>query len=191
MKTLLSALSLTLAIASLSLPMHDAEAKRLGSGRPAGMQRQAPPPANTATPNNATAQPGAPTQQLAPKPAQAGAAAGAAANAGRRSWMAPLAGLAAGLGLAALASHLGFGEGLANFMTMALIAVAGFMLIRFLMRRFAGASAGRSGPALAGAGAGAGAASTAGYARTAMPTAERPAEPSMVAPLSEAAGPVA
>ena len=35
----------------------------------------------------------------------------------------PLAGLAAGIGLAALASHFGFGEELANFMMMALLAM--------------------------------------------------------------------
>jgi hypothetical protein len=38
--------------------------------------------------------------------------------------MGPLAGLAAGIGLAALASHFGFGEELASMMMMGLIAVA-------------------------------------------------------------------
>jgi hypothetical protein len=38
--------------------------------------------------------------------------------------MGPLAGLAAGLGLAALASHFGFGEGLANFMMIGLLLMA-------------------------------------------------------------------
>jgi hypothetical protein len=49
--------------------------------------------------------------------------------------MGPIAGLAAGLGLAALASHLGFGEEMANFLMMALLAMAAFMLIRWFMRR--------------------------------------------------------
>jgi predicted lipid-binding transport protein (Tim44 family) len=40
--------------------------------------------------------------------------------------------------LAALMSHLGMGEGFANFLMLALLAVAAFFLIRFLMRRFAG-----------------------------------------------------
>jgi predicted lipid-binding transport protein (Tim44 family) len=49
--------------------------------------------------------------------------------------MAPLAGLAAGLGLAALASHFGFGEALASAMTaglliMVVLAVVGFFLAR-------------------------------------------------------------
>jgi hypothetical protein len=36
-------------------------------------------------------------------------------------WMGPLAGLAAGIGLAALFSHLGMGEGMANMMMMLLL----------------------------------------------------------------------
>ncbi|RZL33159.1 MAG: Tim44 domain-containing protein [Rubrivivax sp.] len=84
------------------------------------------------TPNTPPAQ-----QQQAVPAKQAAAPAAAAAAAPKRSWLGPIAGLAAGLGLAALASHLGFGEGLANFMMMALLAVAAFAVIRFLMRRFA------------------------------------------------------
>ena len=45
-------------------------------------------------------------------------------------------GLAAGLGIAALMSHLGFGAGFGNIIMMVLLAVVGFALIRFLMRRF-------------------------------------------------------
>ena len=55
--------------------------------------------------------------------------------------MGPLAGLAAGLGLAALASHFGFGEGLANFMMIALLAFAVIAAIGFFMRKKAGAQA--------------------------------------------------
>ena len=50
--------------------------------------------------------------------------------------MGPLAGLAAGLGLAALMSHLGMGAEFANFIMMALLAVVAFVAIRFLLRRF-------------------------------------------------------
>jgi len=72
--------------------------------------------------------------------------------------MGPLAGLAAGLGLAALFSHLGMGEGLANFVMIALLALAAFVVIRLVMRRFSGGSAQRPPLAMAGAGAGASAA---------------------------------
>lgn len=110
----------------------DADAKRLGGGRSGGMQRSvtstpATPPATPATPRNA---------QGAQTPATAPAAAGAAAAATpKRSWMGPIAGIAAGLGLAALASHFGFGEAMANMMTMALIAMAVLALVTWFMRK--------------------------------------------------------
>ena len=149
MKHLLIALSMAVAAVSLSLAPGDADAKRLASGKPAGMQRQAPPPATS--PNSATPA-AAPTAQ----PGVAAAAGGAAAAAGKRSWMGPLAGLAAGLGIAALFSHLGMGEGLANFVMIALLAVVAVVAIRFVMSRMGGKSRGAGGPQLAGAGASAG-----------------------------------
>jgi len=110
-----------------------AEAKRLGGGRPAGMQRQMPSkPANS----NAAA----PAQGVTPP-----------AAAPKRNWMGPIAGLAAGLGIAALMSHFGMGEAMGNFMMMALLGVAAVFLIGWLMRRFGGGK--MSGPQLAGAGA--------------------------------------
>lgn len=151
------ALMLAVACAAVTVAPLDAEAKRLGSGRPAGMQRQMPakqadtsPPAspnnagNTAT-NNAAARP----NQAAP----ANAAAQTAAQPAKRSWMGPIAGLAAGLGLAALASHFGFGEALGNFMTMALLAIVAMVAIGWIMRRMRGGAASAQGPQLAGAGA--------------------------------------
>ncbi len=132
--------TVTLTIASLamglmlSLAPADSEARRLGGGRAAGMQRQAPPP-KPATPPTATQNTPANTPAAAPG-ATAGAGA-AAANAGRRSWMGPIAGLAAGLGIAALMSHLGLGAGFANFITMLLMAVVAVVVVRWLMRRFA------------------------------------------------------
>jgi predicted lipid-binding transport protein (Tim44 family) len=126
-----------------------ADAKRVGGGKSTGMQRDMP--ARTAP----DAAPGKPAQAPAAAPAAptAGAAAAPAA-APKRNWMGPLAGLAAGLGIAALMSSMGLGAGFGNFLTMALLAVAAFFVIRFLMRRFAGNRT----PALAGAAAGAGAA---------------------------------
>lgn len=134
---LLITLSIAAAGLTLSLAPHDVEAKRLGGGKSVGMQRQ-----QTPAPTNAQATPPTPAQAPAatPSPAAnpgAAATAGAAAQqAGKRSWMGPLAGLAAGLGIAALASHFGFGEGLANFMMIALMAVLAFVVISWLLRRF-------------------------------------------------------
>jgi predicted lipid-binding transport protein (Tim44 family) len=63
--------------------------------------------------------------------------------------MGPVAGIAAGLGIAALASHFGFGEALANLLTIALIAMAAVFVIGLVLRKRA---AGQGAP-LAGAGA--------------------------------------
>lgn len=124
-------LAVTLAaLMAVALPVHDAEAKRLGGG---GIKRSAP---TQTAPQTPPAQQPAP-QQAAPGKQAAAAPAAAAAAAPKRSWLGPIAGLAAGLGLAALASHLGFGEGLANFMMVALLALVAFAVIRFVMRRFA------------------------------------------------------
>jgi predicted lipid-binding transport protein (Tim44 family) len=133
----------------------DAEAKRLGGGRSSGMQRNAAT-APAAPPNTAAGVP-AQTAPVAGSAAAAAAPAAAAATA-KRSWMGPLAGIAAGLGIAALASHFGFGEALANMLTIALLAMAAVALIGFIMRKRAAARGG----SLAGAGAGAGANGRAG-----------------------------
>lgn len=138
-------LSLALLLAgSLSLMPGEAEAKRLGGKRSVGMQREASPTPPPATP---------PKQADASPGAAAPATAAPAAAAGKRSWMGPLAGLAAGLGLAALLSHFGLGEGFADLMMMVLLAVAAFFVVRLILRRFAGGSP-RMQPAGAGAGLG-------------------------------------
>lgn len=117
-RILLSLFALFLAFA---LPTYDAEAKRMGGGKSFGMQRQAPMKRDASP------------QQAQNAPAQG--AAGAAAATPKRNWMGPLAGLAAGLGIAALLSHFGMGEGVANFLMMALLAMAAFMLVRWFLNR--------------------------------------------------------
>lgn len=111
---------------ALFMGIQDAEAKRLGGGASRGMQR------DSVTQRQATPQPGGPTQQAAP--GQPGSAA-AAAQPQRRSWLGPVAGLAAGLGLAALFSHLGLGEELASFVMLFLLAIAAVFVFRLLFRR--------------------------------------------------------
>jgi predicted lipid-binding transport protein (Tim44 family) len=119
---------LSLGLATVTL---DAQARRLGGGKSAGLQRQTTTLPAKPGGTSGTAAPGTPAQAA---PA-AGTAAAAAAAAPKRSWMGPLAGLAAGLGLAALASHFGFGAALANVMTLALLAMGVLLLVGFLMRR--------------------------------------------------------
>jgi predicted lipid-binding transport protein (Tim44 family) len=148
MKSFLWTMVLAIGLA-FTLAPSVSEAKRLGGAKSSGMQRSAPdkPPQSTpATPA---------TPAAAPNAAATPAAAGAAAAAPKRSWMGPIAGLAAGLGLAALFSALGMGEGFANFVMMLLLAVVAFVVIRLLMQRFAGGSQ-RPSLAMAGAGAEAG-----------------------------------
>ncbi len=127
-----------------TLAPSDSEARRFGGGKSSGMQRSAPDKPAQSTP----AQQAAPTAAAAPT-------AGAAAAAPKRNWMGPIAGLAAGLGLAALFSHLGMGEGLANFVMLALLALVAFVVIRLLVRRFAGGNTQGAPLAMAGAAAGA------------------------------------
>jgi predicted lipid-binding transport protein (Tim44 family) len=144
-KSLLIALALMVSGLTLGVLPSEADARRLGGGRTAGMQRQLPPK----QPEVAPRQNAAPTT---PPPATA-----AAAPAARRSWLGPVAGLAAGLGLAALFSHLGLGAELANFVTLLLLAVVAFVVVRWLMRRLGGGAAtsraGSTGLRYAGAGA--------------------------------------
>jgi predicted lipid-binding transport protein (Tim44 family) len=121
---------------ALTMTQTDVDARRLGGGKSTGMQRATPDKAAQGTPATPAA---APNNAAAPAAAAApNAAAAAQAAAPRRSWLGPIAGLAAGLGLAALFSHLGMGEELANFMMLALLAIAAIFVVRWLIGRFAG-----------------------------------------------------
>jgi hypothetical protein len=121
MKKFLSLLAVVFTVGLSTVALDAEAAKRLGGGKSVGTQRQAAPPAK------------APDATPSATPGAAGAA-GATAASSRSKWMGPIAGIAAGLGIAALASHLGFGEELASFMTMALIAMAVMVVIGLIMR---------------------------------------------------------
>ena len=172
-------------VAAITLSIGQAEAARVGGGKNSGKQQ----------PNAMQRDSGAPAgQQAAPGAQRPGqpAAAPAAQPQGNR-WLAPLAGLAAGIGLAALASHFGFGEELASIMMIVLFAVIALVVIRMIMARRS-ASSGQPQPAYAGAAAG----PMAGGQPQAAPAAAQnnslfsPAssEPA-AAPLATGAGPVA
>ena len=100
----------------------EAEAKRLGGGSSFGMQRQSVAP-----------KPAAPTRQVAPATPAAPTPAPAAAP--KRNWLGPIAGLAAGLGIAALLSHFGLGEEMASILMLAVMAMAVLFVVRLLFRR--------------------------------------------------------
>jgi len=104
--------------------MPDAEARRLGGGSSFGMQRDsgifkkpAAPTTSPTTANRSTAAPNSTPQ--------------------KRSWLAPLAGLAAGLGIAALLSHFGLGEEFAGIVMLMLLIFFGMFILR---RLFGGAT---------------------------------------------------
>jgi predicted lipid-binding transport protein (Tim44 family) len=128
-----------------------ADAKRLGSGRSIGAQRQMTPAPVPSTPNASPSAPASPSQSMAPRAAPA---APAAAPSGMSRWLGPIAGLAAGLGLAALLSHFGLSETFASFLLIALLVVGGVLLVRLLLSRrsapspmqYAGASPNRVEP---------------------------------------------
>ena len=122
-------LSLAVFAALATIATDSAEAKRLGGGRSLGTQRQATPaPTPPATTNIAPASPAASAPSMAAK------AAPAASGASR--WLGPLAGLAAGIGLAALLSHFGLSEGFASILMLVLLGFGALILVRmFLARR--------------------------------------------------------
>ena len=150
------------AFAALSLTAADlADAARMGGGRSLGAQRQSvtpakptPPAAAPANNPNAAGQPAAPASPAAAAAPAGAAAAPAAAPSGASRWLGPIAGIAAGLGLAALLSHFGLSEGLGSILLIGLALFAGVYLVRMLMRRrepskplqYAGAGAGGSMP---------------------------------------------
>lgn len=115
------------AVVGLGMMIPDAEAKRLGGGSSIGMKRQATPaPTAPATAGKPAA---APT-------AAATSGAAAAKPAGMSRFLGPLAGLAAGLGIAALLSHFGIGEGMADILLiLALVMVAVFAVRWFMSKR--------------------------------------------------------
>lgn len=153
MKRLLAALAVAIVAISSSLTSYDAEAaRRLGGGKSFGMQRDGSVVNRNATPPSQTA----PTNPSTAQSPQAAPATPAAQP--RRSWMGPIAGLAAGLGIAALLSHFGLGEGMATLVTLllaGLLAVAAIGFIARVLRRPGTAAAQREPLRYVGADAGA------------------------------------
>lgn len=116
-------------VALMTLSSMDANAgRRLGGGKSMGKQST-----NVAQREAAPAAPAAPgagvNNAAAAKPA-----AGAPSVAPKRPWGAMLGGLAAGLGLAWLASSLGMGAGFGQILLYGLMALAAFMAFKWLMR---------------------------------------------------------
>ncbi len=108
---------LTIAMTCLTLFAATAEAKRFGGGGSIGKQRSMSPQQAQQAP---AASP-APMQNATP------------AKQGNK-WLGPLAGIAAGLGLAALFSHFGLGEGM-GMLLMIVLAVVAVMFLMSMLRK--------------------------------------------------------
>jgi len=126
MKSFLRIFTLALSLA-LMLGAGHVQAKRMSGGQSAGKQ------------SNNVSQQAAPAQSAPAAAKPAPAAAPAAAPAPRRPWGAMLGGLAAGLGLAWLASSLGLGAEFGEFLMFALLALVIMVGIGWFMRRRAAA----------------------------------------------------
>jgi predicted lipid-binding transport protein (Tim44 family) len=142
MKLWVMAMALTAALSCV-----DAEAaRRLGGGGSVGKQ------SNNVTQREAA--PAAPAQGATNAPAKQAPAAPAAA-APKRPWGAMLGGLAAGLGLAWLASSLGLGAAFGQFLLIALLALVIMVAVGWFMRSRRASQERHAGPfAFQGAGAG-------------------------------------
>ncbi|MDT3679483.1 MAG: Tim44-like domain-containing protein [Burkholderiaceae bacterium] len=112
---------LVVLVAGLSLSIPEADARRLGGGKSFGRQSTAPIQRDARPPQAAPQQ----------APQRPGAAPGQTGN----RWLAPLAGIAAGLGLAALASHLGLGEEMGTVLLLLLLVVGAVFVFRLLAAR--------------------------------------------------------
>ena len=118
------AVPLMVVLLGFAVVAQDAEAGRLGAGKSFGRQSQ-----NVTRQQSAPTQ--APTQNAAPTPSSP-------QPAGNR-WLGPLAGLAAGVGIAALFSHFGMGPDAGGLMMLALLVFGAYALWRFFAaRRLAG-----------------------------------------------------
>ncbi|SEJ55834.1 Tim44 domain-containing protein [Achromobacter sp. NFACC18-2] len=126
--------------AALVTASFDAEARRAGGGASVGRQSS-----NVTTQRQATTPPAATnnTAGATAAPAAAGAAtagaAGAAAKSGASRWLGPIAGIAAGLGIAALLSSMGLSGAFLEFLSSALLIAAVVFAVMFIIRRLRGA----------------------------------------------------
>lgn len=156
----------------------DAEARRFGGGRSFGQQsrnilqqrKAVKPPAAASTPQRAATP--------AASAATRGAAANTAARSGMSRWLGPIAGIAAGLGLAALLSAFGLSGAFLELMSSLLLIGLLVFAVMFIVRRLRG---GAAQPAAQGAGP---------MQRQSMQTASWP-QNTPAAPGPTAAGPAA
>jgi len=127
-------LALVLSTSVLLTASFDAEAqRRFGGGGSFGRQSS-----NVMKQRQAVTPPAANTAQRAAAPAAAAGAAGAAAKSGASRWLGPLAGIAAGLGIASLLSYFGLSGAFLEFLSSAVLIGLVVFGVMFLLRRLRG-----------------------------------------------------
>ena len=117
--------------------MHAEAAKRLGGGLSFGKQS-----GNVAQRNSAPAAPAQGATNAAPTPPMGAPA----PSAPRRPWGAMLGGMAAGLGLAWLASSLGLGDAFGQLLMFAVLAMGLMLVFKWFAQRRGAAAAAAAGP---------------------------------------------
>ena len=123
-----------IATASLGLVFAPAQsdAARLGGGKSFGTQSFG---ATRGAAPVTTQRSAAPTAAAAPSTPPSSAS---APRSGASRFLGPLAGIAAGLGIGMLMSHLGFGGAMGEILTLVIFASLAFFVIRLVMRLFLG-----------------------------------------------------
>lgn len=143
---------LLMAALTMMAVTQDAEARRMGGGN---FGRQS---SNVTSQRQAVTPPAAQTTQRAATPAAGAAAgtaaAGTAAKSGMSRFLGPLAGIAAGLGIAALLSSMGLSGAFLEFLSSALLIGLVVFAVMFLVRRLRGAQRPLAGAAAGGAASG-------------------------------------
>ncbi|WP_237173276.1 Tim44 domain-containing protein [Paracandidimonas lactea] len=138
---LLAAFVLAVSAGAMMSASFDAEARRVGGGRSLGQQSS-----NVTQNRSATTAPSASSTTTARSaaPAAAGAAtagAATAAKSGMSRWLGPIAGIAAGLGIAALLSSLGLSGAFLEFMSSLLLIGLLVFGVMFIVRKLRGGAA--------------------------------------------------
>ncbi|MCC7548952.1 MAG: TIM44-like domain-containing protein [Burkholderiales bacterium] len=128
-----------IAAIGLALVVPDAEARRMGGGRSFGRQTQQSAPPSKPVQRDSLGQPAGQPGANQASPGTAAKPAAQAPATGNR-FLGPLAGLAAGLGIAALLSHLGLMGPLAEFLAAALMIGLLMLAGLFVWRMLRGAS---------------------------------------------------
>jgi len=140
----LTAALIVVSSATMLAVTHDAEARRMGGGSSFGRQSS-----NIMKNRAPAAQAPTAVNRSSAAPAGAAATAGAASQrSGFSRFLGPIAGIAAGLGIAALLSSLGLGGAMLEFLSSALLIAIVIFGVMFIVRRLRG---GQSRPAFQGA----------------------------------------